>query len=295
MTNWQHQVAMTYYKMMRQVRSRIDLGPKQIRTYMDTLSILTPPPIGFDIQDHKAEDVPIQIVKHKSSVYERCILFIHGGAFAFGSARTHRPAACFLAKKLQCTVWLPEYRTAPEFRFPVPLEDCIKAYRAMRQENPEAEIFVAGDSAGGNLSAALTVYCIQQGIEPPDRLVLMSAWLDLRPESNSCSVNYADESIFDTDDLQIYATHYLAGKDADDPLVSPLLAPIEQFPPTFIQVTKNELLYPDSKEFFEKLQQAGIPSILDEEENLFHSWQLLPDYLPAAKKSLGKIARFLDS
>ncbi|NQX90649.1 MAG: alpha/beta hydrolase [Flavobacteriales bacterium] len=295
MPNWQYQMAMTYYKMMRQVKSRIDLAPKQIRGYMDALAILTPPAIGFESTEITDLNVPLWKVEHKSVEKGKVIFFIHGGAFAFGSVRTHKPAAYFLSKRLKSAVYLPEYRTTPEHNFPLPLEDCLEAWKKVTALHPDEEIYVVGDSAGGNLSAALTYYTGKETLRQPDKLVLMSPWLDLRPESKSSFRNYCDESIFDKEDLQVYARHYLGGRDSDDPLISPLTADVSGFPKTFIQVATNELLYPDSQEFFQKLQDHGVEAFLDTEDNLFHSWQLLPDYLPAAKRSLEKVAEFLDS
>lgn len=288
-----YQMVMTYYRMMREVRERVDIGPKQVRFYMDKLSVLSVPPLNCSVRSFDFGGVKVEGVKHKDAEDDLILFFIHGGAFAFGSARTHRAAAAFLSKHTKARVYLPEYRTTPEYHYPAPLEDCIKSYTAIREKYPDRKIVAIGDSAGGNLSAALTVYCRDHNIPMPHKLVLMSPWLDLSENSESIQNNYDEESIFYTKDLIAYSDYYLAGKPAKDPLVSPLYADVHDFPPTFIQVAKNELLYHDSKGFFKKLQNENIACTIEEEENLFHSWQLLSDYLPAARRSLENVAKFI--
>lgn len=295
MSNWQHQMAMTYYRMMKKVRTKVELHPTQIRTYMDIAAYLALPTIGFEVLNEKIRGIEVETVEHKSAKKGKVVFFIHGGAFAFGSAKTHRPAACFLSKRLKAKVYLPQYRTTPEYRFPVPLEDCIKAWEGVVEKHPDEDIILIGDSAGGNLSAALIMYCRDNEIKLPSKLVLMSPWLDLNEDSTSCTINAHEESIFDKEDLQVYASHYLGGRSPEDPLISPLRGDVKDFPKTMLQVAKNELLYHDSLNFNEKLKAAHVEALLDEEDALFHSWQLIPDYLPAAKKSLDKVVKFLNS
>ena len=288
-----YQMVMTYYRMMREIRARVEIGPKQVRFYMDKLSILSLPPINCSVRSYDFGGVKVEGVKHRDAEDDLILFFIHGGAFAFGSARTHRAAAAFLSKHTKARVYLPEYRTTPEYHYPCPLEDCIKSYSAIVEKYPNKKIIAVGDSAGGNLCAALTVYCRDNQLPLPYKLVLMSPWLDLTPESASIQKNNDSESIFDTKDLMDYAEYYLAGKSAKDPLVSPYYANVQDFPPTFIQVASNELLYADSLGFAEKLQAEGVACELDVEENLFHSWQLLSDYLPAARRSLENVSKFI--
>ncbi|MGB1032041.1 MAG: alpha/beta hydrolase [Flavobacteriales bacterium] len=295
MSNWQHQMAMTYYRMMKGIRSKVELDPTQIRTYMDIVATLALPSIGFDVFNENIGGVKMETVKHKSVEKGKVLFFIHGGAFAFGSAKTHRPAACFLSKRVHSTVYLPQYRTTPEYNYPIPLEDCIKAWKGVVEKHPDEEIYLIGDSAGGNLSAALTMFCRDNGLKLPNKLVLLSPWLDLNEDSASCQINAHEESIFDKEDLMVYSSHYLAGRSPKDPLISPLRGEVKSFPKTMIQVAKNELLYHDSINFEQKLRDAEVETVLDEEDALFHSWQLVPDYLPAAKKSLEKVAQFLNS
>ena len=129
----------------------------------------------------------------------------------------------------------------------------------------------------------------------PDKVVLMSPWLDLSPDSESVLKNRDEDSLFDKNDLIHYSRLYLGDTNPYDENLSPLKADLTSFPETLIQVAENELLYYDSVQFAERLEQAGAKVELKVESNLFHSWQLFPDFVPEAKKSLDEAAEFIRS
>lgn len=190
--------------------------------------------------------------------------------------------------------FIPEYRLTPEWPYPTPLEDCLAAYYDICERYPNRPIHLMGDSAGGNLAAAMVNRIAQKGGRMPEKLVLMSPWLDLHPESESLLKNRDEDSLFDKDDLLEYSALYYGKHDPASADVSPYRADVSQFPPTLIQVAENELLYYDSLGFAEKLATAGVERTIQVEPFLFHSWQLFPDFVPEAVKSLKAVADFID-
>jgi acetyl esterase/lipase len=109
----------------------------------------------------------------------RILLYLHGGAYYFGSADEHRYQIQRHARKLKARAFAPRYRLAPQFPFPCGLHDCLTAYLYLLQEYDPKSILISGDSAGGGMTAALLVLLRDQGIPLPAGAMLLSPWLDL--------------------------------------------------------------------------------------------------------------------
>lgn len=117
------------------------------------------------------------IGEHPSS--KRIMLYIHGGAYYFGSLETHRYQMQRHARKLKGRVFAPQYRLAPQFPFPCGLQDCLAAYLFLLSHHKPNEIIFAGDSAGGGLALSLLVIIRDQGLPLPAGAILISPWVDL--------------------------------------------------------------------------------------------------------------------
>ena len=117
--------------------------------------------------------------KQRKSECQRCMLYVHGGAYFFGSVDEHRYQLQRHARKLQARVLAPRYRLAPQFPFPCGLHDCVAAYLwLLTVQKPETIVF-AGDSAGGGMVVSLLVTLRDQGIPLPAGAILLSPWVDL--------------------------------------------------------------------------------------------------------------------
>lgn len=107
------------------------------------------------------------------------MLYVHGGAYFFGSVDEHRYQIQRHARKLQARVLAPRYRLAPQFPFPCGLLDCLATYLQMLEEQPPETIVLAGDSAGGGMIVSLLVILRDQGLPMPAGAILLSPWVDL--------------------------------------------------------------------------------------------------------------------
>ncbi|KAK6362318.1 hypothetical protein TWF730_006014 [Orbilia blumenaviensis] len=117
-------------------------------------------------------------VKHKEWA-PRTILYIHGGAYFFGSVDEHRYQLQRHARKMKARVFAPRYRLAPQFPFPCGLQDIIASYLYLLSKQPASTIILMGDSAGGGAVASLLCICRDQGIPLPAGSILISPWVDL--------------------------------------------------------------------------------------------------------------------
>ena len=109
----------------------------------------------------------------------RIMLYVHGGAYFFGSVDEHRYQMQRHARKLQARVFAPRYRLAPQFPFPCGLLDCLAAYLYLLTIHEPSEIILAGDSAGGGMVLSLLCLLRDQGMSLPAGAVLISPWVDL--------------------------------------------------------------------------------------------------------------------
>ncbi|KAE9982239.1 hypothetical protein BLS_006398 [Venturia inaequalis] len=117
--------------------------------------------------------------KEKNDKGRRILLYIHGGAYYFGSTDEHRYQIQRHARKLKARCLAPRYRLAPQFPFPCGLHDCLSAYLYLLTEYDASSIVVAGDSAGGGMVLAMLVILRDQGIPLPAGGMLLSPWVDL--------------------------------------------------------------------------------------------------------------------
>ncbi|CAE6468262.1 unnamed protein product [Rhizoctonia solani] len=133
----------------------------------------------------------------------RCMLYIHGGGYYFGSVDQQRFCVQRYARKMGGRVFAVNYRLAPQYPFPCALQDCLAAYLYLIRPPPDAEhlpvppnmLIIAGDSAGGGMTLALLQIIRDAGLPAPAGGVLISPWCDLTHSFPSVLVNNATDII----------------------------------------------------------------------------------------------------
>ncbi|KAK1495440.1 hypothetical protein CTAM01_08569 [Colletotrichum tamarilloi] len=117
--------------------------------------------------------------KKNGGATKRVMLYVHGGAYFFGSVDEHRYQMQRHARKLKARVLAPRYRLAPQFPFPCGLQDCLAAYLYLLTVQDPTTIVLAGDSAGGGMVLSMLCILRDRGIPLPAGAVLISPWVDL--------------------------------------------------------------------------------------------------------------------
>lgn len=221
------------------------------------------------------------------------ILYLHGGGYVIGSMKSHRSIASQLAIAGACRVLMIDYRLAPEHKFPAAVEDSVKAYRWLLSEGYEpGEIAIAGDSAGGGLTAATLVALRDSGDPMPAAAMMLSPWTDLEVLGESCKrVGWRDPMV-SAPALKKWAAMYLGEKDARDPLASPIYADLKGLPPLSIHVGTCEILLDDARRLAERARQDGVSVDLFECEGMFHVYQFFSPIVPESKESIQRIGKF---
>jgi acetyl esterase/lipase len=221
------------------------------------------------------------------------ILYLHGGAYALCSIRTHREFVARLVRAANVRGLAIDYRLAPEYPFPAALEDATTAYRWLLTQGVEpAQIIVAGDSAGGGLTLA-TLLSLRDAGEPlPAGAICISPWTDLTLSGASIQTKAHADCILDADSLEMYAKYYAGEQDRKSSLISPLFADLSDLPPLLIQIGTDEILLDDALRCAENACKAGVDVTLEILNEMFHVFQLV-SFLPETKTAVGKIAEFV--
>ena len=224
------------------------------------------------------------------------ILQLHGGGYIGRIRNAYRDFAVMYAKlDRDRAVLSVDYRVAPEDPFPAALEDALAAFHWLRDRGLKAEqIIVAGDSAGGGLALALTMYLRDHGEELPKKLVLMSPWTDLTASGESYETNYEKDPLFgNTRESMLYSNAYYGEQDPKDPYISPLYGDFAGLPPMLFQVGSIEMLLSDSLQAAEKAKAAGCEVKLTVYEGMCHVFQLGMKTMKETRQAWREIRDFI--
>ncbi|MBM7276973.1 alpha/beta hydrolase [Gordonia rubripertincta] len=245
------------------------------------------PSLAVTVDDTEYAGVQCRIIRGGE---RGTILYLHGGGFRMGSPEAYHAHAARLAAGAEVTVVLPRYRLAPESPYPAGLRDVLAAYGGVASTAGEP-IVVAGDSAGAGLAATVVVAVRDGGIRTPDGLMLMSPWLDLH--CSSPFYETATDPFFPAETARSARDDYLQGVSAADPMVSPLLAEHEGFPPTLIQVGAHEALVGDALDLARGLATADVACTLEVAAGQGHTWPLIHPDAEISIASVDSCVRFV--
>jgi monoterpene epsilon-lactone hydrolase len=221
------------------------------------------------------------------------VLYLHGGGYVAMSARSHRAITGGFALR-GFRVFAPDYRLAPEHKFPAAVDDVTAAWRALRA-GVEGPIFVVGDSAGGGLSVALLLNLRDHQEKGPTAACLFSPWTDLAVTGGSLIVNRDRDPMQVRDVFRMLAGAYVGHADPCTPLASPIYGDLDGLPPLLIFVGDTEILLDDSKRLAERARSAGVAAELRIYVDMPHAWPLLNVILPEGRQALDEATAFLQA
>jgi epsilon-lactone hydrolase len=222
------------------------------------------------------------------------LYYLHGGGYISGSAKTNRPIAVPLARRLNQRVFSLDYRLAPEHRFPAAVEDAVAGYRWLLSTGVDPDrLSIAGDSAGGGLALALVMALRDEGELLPCCVACLSPWTDMTGSGDSIVANSERDAMFFGEDIVPYASAYLGSQSPQAPLASPLLGNFTGLPPLYFEVGETEVLLDDARRAQQKALAAGVSSELRIVEEVPHGWQFGAPFVPEARESVEEIARFV--
>lgn len=216
-----------------------------------------------EIRDLDADGVPARLYRPNDRKDLGLLVYYHGGGWVCGSINTHDDVCRKLAQSMGHAVLSVDYRLAPEFAFPQPLNDCIVALRWAHAHASElgidaSRIAVGGDSAGGNLAAAVA------NLQP----VPLKFQMLIYPvtDATRSSQSYQDNATgyrLTANGMKWFCDHYLSGSigSPTDPRVSPLFADavtLASAPPAIVITAEYDPLRDEGEQYAHRLLEAGV-------------------------------------
>ena len=215
--------------------------------------------------------VPLRIYTPNNSPKLPLILFIHGGGWVAGNLETHDNMARYLCQKAEAVVVSVGYTNSPEGKFPLPLEQCYDALvwiagHAHDYRADPTRLAVVGDSAGGNMAAALCLLARdRQG--PAITLQVL-----INPSTDLTGAGTLEPQGDSGDMMRWFATQYLPdSKEAVNPYASPILAKdLKKLPAAVVILAEKDDLLTEGQKYAERLIAEGIPTKIYIQKGIDH-------------------------
>lgn len=235
---------------------------------------------------------PVDVMVPKTIKSEDVYFYLHGGAWAFGSAMNARLTACFFTEEIGAVALCPDYRLAPEHKYSVLLSDCLNAYKKAVEKYGAKRLIVGGSSAGGNLCLALLQKAKEEGVPLPKGIYLLSPVVKILPEGGK-ELLQKDDIILRTYRESEVALYGDEPNDYQNKYFSPIYGDYEGFPPTYICCGSEEMLLGDGIELFYKMRSSGVKAVLSVRAGMWHSYPECQRFVPEGKEELFKAVSYL--
>jgi len=245
-------------------------------------------------------EIPVRIyTPHGEGPFTALVMF-HGGCWIVGNIdladRPHRT----IAETTRCIVIAVNYQKAPEHRFPIPLDDCYAGFRWTVEHADElgldpSRIGVAGDSAGGNLAAAVCLLARQRGETQPAAQVLIYPALDPNLETDSAK-NFAEGYGLTTEDMRWSWHQYVPDETK---LLSPLVAPLhetslEGLAPAVVVTAEFDILRDEGQAYADRLAAAGNSAVRLDYDGAIHGFLWMAGAVDVCVRMLTDVRAALD-
>ncbi|WP_417426122.1 alpha/beta hydrolase [Hoeflea sp.] len=232
--------------------------------------------------------IPLRQYLPATSEPKACVLYLHGGGFVLGGLESHDSICSEICDGTGYRVISVDYRLAPEHLHPVQVEDALAAFRHAASDYA-LPIILCGDSAGGNLAAAVAWATRGQALAPAAQVLIYPALG--ADTSKGTFISHAHAPMLTTSDMLYYDDLRSGGTSpVDNPLFTPLAAPdYTGTPPTLIFTAECDPLSGDGPDYCARLTQAGGKAICFEAKGLVHGYLRGRHSVPRARDSFARM------
>lgn len=243
-------------------------------------------------------EIPIRLYRPDRDGLLPVLVYFFGGGWTLGQIETCDAICRRLTNLAGCLTVAVGYRLAPEHKFPAAVTDCYEAVcwlagQADELELDPARMVVGGDSAGGNLAAAVSLLVRDRGGP------VLAGQLLIYPNTlygaDTPSMQFDDPSLFNRHSVAWYWQHYLdSPADGGNPLASPLLATdLSGLPPALVITAECDPLRDEGEQYAGRLAEAGVPVEQHRYDGVMHGFFTMSGVLDDAERAVRQAAAFL--
>lgn len=243
--------------------------------------------INLEILGIEENKIPLRIYIPNELTSLPVMVYFHGGGWVFGSIEESDAVCRRLANYLSCIIVSVEYRLAPEFPFPKPLEDCYAATKWITENahffgGDNENIFVGGESSGGNLAAAVALMARDK------QEIKLSAQLLIYPVISACVQDAIydqcpDHHFLTKEDMKFFWNMYAPGAYQDPYSSLDCNSNFQNLPPALIITAEFDPLTYDIEKYALQLQQANVPVIQKSFSGIIHGFLYISLYTETQK------------
>jgi acetyl esterase/lipase len=267
---------------------------EQRRAASDALGDLFPLAADVRMEQAVAHGVPAEWTSTPGASATEVILYLHFGGYVWGSLKSHRHLVSELGRAANMRTLALGYRRAPEFPFPLAVEDAVSGFRFLLDSGFEPRrIAVAGTSAGGGLAVALLVRLKELGLQQPACALLFSPWADMTATADSYNRNAKRDPVLNREIMQFLAEQYLGQRSRETPLASPVFADLSGIAPLTIFVGSTEALLDDALALTRAAGLADVSARLEIWPKMFHAWPTYHQVLAQGRQAVARAGRLL--
>ena len=247
-----------------------------------------------------AGDIQVRIYTPEGIGPFALLVYFHGGGFVVGSLDSADQICRILCWGAGCVVVSVDYRLAPEHKFPAAPDDCLAATRwaaehAIEFNADPTRLVVAGDSSGGNLATVTALRIRDEGGPALSGQLLIYPVADYHTPATPSYLANADGYLLTRDTMIWFWEHYLNNvSEANDPHASPLRAPdLRGLPPALVITAELDPLRDEGERYAERLQLAGVPTILSRYDGMIHGFFLFGDMFDESRQAINEATTWL--
>jgi acetyl esterase/lipase len=283
-----------YRQWMAEIQGNPTLTIDGIRDLFEHWGDVTAEPGNTDYLTEEVNGLKALWVVPKGCVQGKVLLCAHGGGYILGSIYSHRKLFGHFAARVGCRALIVDYRRAPEYPHPVPVNDMTDAYRwllASGAVSGPGDVAFLGDSAGGALSITTMLLARERGLPMPAAAVALAPYLDMEALGESYGSNAAFDRLGNREGNLRFISVFLGPQgNPRDPLANPLFADLTGLPPIYLQVGGHDVLADDSVRFHARAMAAGIHTTLDIAPEMPHVFQFLAGNVLQADEAIARAA-----
>lgn len=271
------------------------MTPNEMREAAAARPVGDPPEVG-SVRDLDIDGIPATLY-HPLGLPDHppLVAFFHGGGWVLPFTPGHDVTARHLANKSGCAFLAVDYRLAPEHRFPAAYKDSWRATRWASEHLAElgckpGAIGVTGDSAGGNLAAAVALRARTSTVDVGVMALVYPA-LDVHPDHHRSFDDFADAPILDGKLARWFLEQYRGDSDPDDWRIAPFsAADLSGLPPTVIVAAEVDPLLTEGEKWAKRLSRSGVPTQHHVIPGTFHAFFGFVDDLEEAREAQWLVA-----